>query len=30
LENAYKRVGAEWDKLETIATRAQGKPDFKD
>ena len=30
LEKAYKRVGAEWDKLETIATRAQGKPDFKD
>lgn len=30
LENAYKRVGAEWDKLETIATRAQGSPDFKD
>ncbi|MEO8426621.1 MAG: hypothetical protein ABI651_05860 [Verrucomicrobiota bacterium] len=30
LEKAYKRVGAEWDKIETIATRAQGKPDFKD
>jgi len=30
LQKAYQRVGAEWDKLETIATRAQGKPDFND
>ena len=30
LEKAYRKVGAESDKLETIATRAQGEPDFKD
>lgn len=30
LERAYKKAGPEWDKLETIAVRAQGKPDFGD
>ena len=30
LEQAYRKVGAEWDQLETAASRAQGKPDFKD
>jgi hypothetical protein len=27
---AYQRIGNEWDKLETAATRAQGRPDFND
>ena len=30
LEKAYRKVGAEWDRLETAASRAQGKPDFND
>lgn len=30
LEKAYRKVGAEWDTLEAIATRAQGTPDFND
>jgi hypothetical protein len=27
---AYQRIGSEWDKLEAVATRAQGRPDFYD
>ena len=30
VKEAYRRVGKEWDKLEEVATRAQGKPDFND
>ncbi|MGA2173825.1 MAG: hypothetical protein ABSH38_02465 [Verrucomicrobiota bacterium] len=30
LENAYKKMSAEWDALEEAATKAQGKPDFND
>jgi hypothetical protein len=30
VERAYRRIGAEWDKIETAATRAQGAPDFND
>lgn len=30
VEKAYKKMGSEWDKIENIATRAQGKPDFND
>ena len=30
VEEACRRVGKEWDKLEEAATRAQGKPDFND
>lgn len=30
LERAYKTVGNEWDKLETAAVRAQGKPSLDD
>jgi hypothetical protein len=30
LEKAYRKVGTEWDRLETAASRAQGKPDFDD
>ncbi len=30
LKKAYKRVGADWDRLEDVATRAQGQPSFDD
>jgi hypothetical protein len=30
LKKAYKRVGADWDQLEHLATRAQGQPGFDD
>ena len=30
VENAYRRIGKEWDEIEAAATRAQGKPDFND
>lgn len=30
VEQAYRRMGSYWDKLETVAARAQGKPDFND
>jgi hypothetical protein len=30
LEKAYRKIGEEWDAIEKVATRAQGKPDFND
>lgn len=30
LKKAYKRVEADWDKVEAAATAAQGRPDFND
>lgn len=30
VEKAYQRIGAEWDKVEDAAIRAQGTPDFND
>jgi hypothetical protein len=30
VEQAYRRIGNEWDKVEAAATRAQGTPDFND
>ena len=30
VEEAYRRMGSDWDKLEDVATKAQGKPDFND
>jgi hypothetical protein len=30
LDTAYTRVGTEWDKLEEMATHAQGIPSFND
>ena len=30
VEEAYRRMGKDWDAVETAATRAQGKPDFND
>lgn len=30
VEKAYRQMGGEWDEVETVATRAQGTPDFKD
>jgi hypothetical protein len=30
VEKAYQRMGKEWDEIEDVALRAQGKPDFND
>jgi hypothetical protein len=30
IEKAYKKMGKEWDSIESAATRAQGRPDFND
>ncbi len=30
LEEAYRRMGREWNTIEDAALRAQGKPDFND
>jgi len=30
VEEAYRRIGKDWDAIEVTATRAQGKPDFND
>jgi hypothetical protein len=30
VEKAFRQVGKDWDKIEEVATRAQGKPDFND
>ena len=30
IEAAYRRAGAEWDKVEELGTRAQGKVHFDD
>jgi hypothetical protein len=30
LEAAYRRIGKEWDTIEEVATRAQGRPAFND
>jgi hypothetical protein len=30
IEEAYRRIGTDWDAIEDIAIRAQGKPDFND
>ena len=30
IEKAYQKIGNEWDKIETVATCAQGAPDFND
>ena len=30
LKAAYKRVGADWDSLEEVAIKAQGKPSWND
>ncbi len=30
VEQAYERLGKEWDQLEEIAIVAQGVPDFRD
>ena len=30
VEKAYRRIGNEWDKIEGLATRAQGRPSMDD
>ncbi len=30
VEEAYRRMGRDWDKIEEIAIRAQGRPSFND
>ncbi len=30
IENAYRRMGKDWNAIEEAALRAQGKPDFND
>jgi hypothetical protein len=30
VEQAYGRIGKDWDSMEDAATRAQGKPDLND
>jgi hypothetical protein len=30
VERAYRRIGRDWNQIEEIATRAQGRPDFND
>ncbi|HZV35276.1 MAG TPA: hypothetical protein VFB72_11940, partial [Verrucomicrobiae bacterium] len=30
VQKAYRAMGAEWDRLEDAATKAQGGPDFND